>query len=73
MGREGEWYWAFSLSPVEEFGRASNQPNEGTGANCMYLNPGGAYLEYDGLCSALKYPISHFSPMNHNDVIEIKT
>ena len=44
MGLKGDWYWVGSLSPVDDLGWGSNQPNEGTAANCMYLAPGGKYL-----------------------------
>ena len=38
QGREGSWYWANSLEPVEDFVWHNSEPNNGIEYNCMLYN-----------------------------------
>ena len=49
QGREGEWYWAATLTAVGSFMWHNDQPNEGTDANCLYVHLDGE--GYDTDCS----------------------
>merc|ERR1712126_66404 len=56
IGREGEWIWMKSLTPVADFLWYSNYPNGGIKQNCLSVHPsnGGAT---DDSCTSLYYPI----------------
>ena len=59
-GREGQWYWMGSLTPVADYVWASGQPNEGSLDNCLNLetsNYNYFYLGYDVNCSYASFPI----------------
>merc|ERR1712080_69175 len=64
QGREGEWYWAATLSAVGSFMWHNDQPNGGTTDNCLYLNTigegcdGGCSNEYFNICER-KYYLSY--------------
>ena len=60
LGREGEWYWAGSLTPVESFCWYSGQPDNRAHYNCMKLYPNSGYLGADNPCSQLNWPIRQF-------------
>ena len=55
-GREGQWYWAQSLSEVASYIWKSGQPNGGTDQNCLYLW-GGTFMGQDYPCTYPLYPI----------------
>ena len=55
QGREGEWYWAATLTAVGSFMWHNDQPNEGTDANCLYVHLDGE--GYDGPCSSIYFPV----------------
>ena len=50
IGREGKYYWAGSLDPVEDFVWSPGQPNAGADANCLILYAGWGYLGSDVGC-----------------------
>ena len=54
IGREGNYYWAGSLDPVEDFVWSPGQPNAGADANCLILYAGWGYLGNDVGCVTYK-------------------
>ena len=54
IGREGNYYWAGSLDPVEDFMWSPGEPNAGADANCLILYPGWGYLGNDVGCVTYK-------------------
>ena len=56
FGITGRWYWAQSLTPVEEEVWANGHPNEPT-YNCMILETGNHFMGYDYPCANAQYPI----------------
>ena len=54
LGREGHWYWAGSLATVGDFIWYTNQPNDGTKGNCLWLedSPNYEFLGVDAGCIA---------------------
>ena len=54
LGREGHWYWAGSLATVGDFIWYTNQPNDGTKGNCLWLedSPNYEFLGADAGCIA---------------------
>ena len=57
IGREGGWYWANSLLPVEDFMWHSGTPNCGTDCNCMIIANSYNYEGNDYNCQNKLYPI----------------
>merc|ERR1712004_52080 len=56
VGREGQWYWATTLTDVGDFVWRSGEPNNGITYNCLYLTPN-AYEGLDQPCHVSMYPI----------------
>ena len=59
LGREGEWYWATTLTDVGDFvwHWNSDNPDSGTAENCLYLNCDWGYEGGDADCDGTFYPI----------------
>merc|ERR1712037_9453 len=53
-GREGEWYWASTLTAVGNFIWHSDQPTETLTENCLRLSSG---MGYDRPCNEVNFPI----------------
>ena len=53
LGREGEWYWATTLTDVGDFvwHWNSDNPDSGTAENCLYLNYDWRYEGGDADCA----------------------
>merc|ERR1712113_1052770 len=43
VGREGQWYWATTLTEVGDFVWHTGEPNSGITVNCLYLHPSYGY------------------------------
>ena len=56
VGISGRWFWAQSLTPVEEWVWGGSEPNQPT-HNCMRLATGGHFMGYDWTCTSTYYPI----------------
>ena len=61
-GREGRWYWASSVAPVDHFLWEDGQPDDGIAANCLALGYGHDYRANDNYCITEHYPICEKSP-----------
>ena len=57
VGREGQWYWATTLTEVGDFIWFSNMPDGGTAENCIMLGPGLGYEGNDYNYDLKFYPI----------------
>merc|ERR1712147_268231 len=57
VGREGQWYWATTLTEVGDFVWLTGQPNNGITANCLYLHPSYGYEGLDEPCINKWYPV----------------
>merc|ERR1712004_834738 len=50
VGREGQWYWATTLTEVGDFVWKTSEPNNGITFNCLYLDYGSGYEGRDQPC-----------------------
>merc|ERR1711915_320965 len=57
IGREGNWYWAGTLTSVGNFFWIAGEPNSGVGADCLYLHYSYDYLAADSTCTSLRNAI----------------
>merc|ERR1711892_326667 len=59
LGREGNWIWIGSLTPVPDFVFYTGQPNGGKTYNCLYLAASVGYEGSDWTCDYKRnsYPI----------------
>ena len=58
VGREGEWYWATTLTEVGDFVWTSHEnAASNTAENCLMLEPGWGYEGRDWTCDSTWYPI----------------
>ena len=59
LAREGEWYWGSSGAPVGDFiwASISDDPNGGTGENCMKLYNNWDFYGNSYSCTSRYYPI----------------
>merc|ERR1719500_89196 len=57
IGREGQWFWISSLTPVEDLMWHSGYPSTSTGSNCMALHPTFEYEAFNDGCGATYLPI----------------
>ena len=55
-GINGRWYWARSLTPVEEWVWYTGYPSDPTN-NCMRLEDGWHFMGYNAPCTYTCYPI----------------
>merc|ERR1712012_936060 len=58
VGREGQWYWATTLTEVGDFVWTSHEnAASNTAENCLMLEPGWGYEGRDWTCDSTWYPI----------------
>merc|ERR1712126_787768 len=57
VGIEDRWFWATTLTAVDDFVWETGHPRQTLNWNCLALHPDYGYLGYDESCDTVRYPI----------------